>query len=232
MSEDSAIAEITLSGPNGNSLDGPGITALAVTLGGLNDSTGLRVIVLSGSGEDFCGGRRRDASLFTKEEIATDLAPILAVNDQLDRLTVPIIAAVEGRAHGFGFGLATLCDITIAAKDSRFALTELAHGIPPLIVLSYLVRMIPYKVALGLAMSGRELNAAEACELGIVSDVCATGESLSRARTMASTIAQLPQPAVSILRTFARGRAGLYDAVNSREGADIIASLLATEHSF
>ena len=179
------VAEILISAPGRNALDRAGILELHALLDEVLEHDQVRTVVISGADGNFCAGRIRDMSLVTKDEIATDLEPILAMNARLESYPLPIIAAVEGVAFGFGFGLATLCDITVVGEGATFALTELAHGLPPLIVLSYFFKFVPYKVGLDLALTGRELDAKEALRLGLATSVCTERRSArccSRAR--------------------------------------------------
>jgi enoyl-CoA hydratase/carnithine racemase len=188
----------------------------------------VRTVIISGADGNFCAGRIRNMSLVTKGEIATDLEPILAMNARLESYPLPIIAAVEGVALGFGFGLATLCDVTVVGEGATFALTELAHGLPPLIVLSYFFKFVPYKIGLDLALTGRELDAKEALRLGLATSVCANGGALAAAHELADQIAAVDGDAVRLLRRFARDQAGLADPTAAAYGADRIAALLAS----
>ncbi len=220
-------AEITISGPKKNSLDHDGIVDLHALIEIAIGHPSVRSVILTGEGGNFCGGRIRNMALVSKEEISTDLAPILAMNQLLENVPVPVIAAVEGTAHGFGFGLSTLCDISIASQGASFALTELAHGIPPLIVLSYLFRFLPYKIAFDLALTGREMNATEASRLGLVTEVTENGQALETARALAGHIGELDHEAITLLREFARSTASLINGENAAYGAERIADLLA-----
>lgn len=56
---------------------------------------------------------------------------ILSVYRALWHAPIATIAAVHGRAHGFGCGLCGACDIVVATDDASFALPEMAKGIPP-----------------------------------------------------------------------------------------------------
>ena len=221
------VAQITISAPPKNALDRAAIEELHEMLADLGQRSSTRAVILSGAGGNFCAGRIRNTALKSPTEIATDLAPILAMNELLDAFPVPIVAAVEGVALGFGFGLATLCDVTVAAKDATFALTELAHGIPPLIVLSYFFRFLPYKVGLDLALSGRELGADEAHRLGLVTTTCPAGSALDEAVAIARRIAEIDPEAIRLLRSFARAQAAILDAPAAKVGAERIAALLA-----
>jgi enoyl-CoA hydratase/carnithine racemase len=223
------VAEILISAPARNALDRAGIVELQALFDEVLEHDEVRAVIVSGADGDFCAGRIRDMSLVTKEAIATDLEPILAMNARLESYPLPIIAAVEGVAFGFGFGLATLCDVTVVGDGATFALTELAHGLPPLIVLSYFFRFVPYKVGLDLALTGREVDAKEALRLGLATSVCSNGGALGAARAVAGHIASIDGDAIRLLRRFARDQAELADPAAAANGADQIAALLASK---
>src|SRR6202012_4032040 len=119
--------------------------------------------------------------------------------------------------------------VAIVAEDATFALTELAHGIPPLIVLSYLFRLLPYKVAFDLALTGRHVGAIGAQHLGLATEIRPAGACLARAREIATHIATLDPRAVLLLRTFSRQNAALLNEAAASEGAARIAVLLASQ---
>ena len=95
-----------------------------------------KAVVLRGAGPDFCLGREPKPTPGGRTDTAFDahaavMAPILAVYRAARQCPVPLVAAVQGRAHGFGCGLVGVCDIAIAADDAEFALPEMEKGIPP-----------------------------------------------------------------------------------------------------
>ena len=99
-----------------------------------------KAVVLRGAGPDFCLGREpgpipggRTDTAFNAH--AAVMGPILAVYRAARQCPVPLIAAVQGRAHGFGCGLVGVCDIALAADDAQFALPEMDKGIPPTLVM-------------------------------------------------------------------------------------------------
>lgn len=186
----------------------------------------LRVIVLSGEGPNFCTGRVAAKGLLSAADIRNDLARILDVNARLRSACVPFIAAVEGQAFGFGCGLATQCDITIAAADATFALPEMSHNLPPLVVLSYFGKFLPLKKAFELALTSREFDAAEAAAVGIVTRIAAPGSALAAALDAARQIAALDKNSVRLLRRFAHEVAGLADDTDARRGIDAMAIAL------
>ncbi|WP_431727295.1 enoyl-CoA-hydratase DpgD [Verrucosispora sp. TAA-831] len=87
-------------------------------------------------------------------------------------LTKPLIARVRGYALGGGFELALACDLIIAADDARFGLPEARLGlIAGAGGVFRLSRQLPVRTALGHLMTGRQLGAARAYELGLINEV-------------------------------------------------------------
>jgi enoyl-CoA hydratase/carnithine racemase len=203
------------------------IVAFASTLDDVLAWPHLRAIILSGEGRNFCTGRIAAKGLQSAADIRNDLVRILDVNNRLRAASVPFVAAVEGQAFGFGCGLATQCDIAIAAADASFALPEMAHNLPPLVVLSYFGKFVPFKKAFELALTSREFGAAEAAAIGIVTTITEPGTALAGALAAARQIAALDKDSVRLLRRFAREVAGLTDETDARRGIDAMAITIA-----
>jgi dehydration protein DpgD len=86
----------------------------------------------------------------------------------------PVVARVNGYALGGGFELALACDIIIASHQAVFALPEARLGlVPGAGGVFRLPRQIPFKVAMGYLLTGRQISAAQALQLGLVNEVVA-----------------------------------------------------------
>ncbi|WP_181777169.1 enoyl-CoA-hydratase DpgD [Amycolatopsis pittospori] len=87
-------------------------------------------------------------------------------------LSKPLIAKVNGYALGGGFELALACDVIVAAENATFALPEAKLGlIAGAGGVFRLARQLPLKTAMGYLLTGREIPAARALELGLVNEV-------------------------------------------------------------
>jgi acetyl-CoA C-acetyltransferase len=87
----------------------------------------------------------------------------------------PIIAAVNGVAHGGGFELALSCDLIIASEKADFALPEVRVGLAPLAGgILKLPRLIGYQPAMEMILTARRINGAEAMRLGIAQRLVAS----------------------------------------------------------
>lgn len=174
VKQEGPLVSITLNRPEqGNTVDAEAMDALIQALGEVAQNESCRILLLRGAGPDFCLGRDPGGHVAPPSayQIRESLKKITTVNSLLSRLPAITIAIVQGRALGFGCGLATRCDITVAADTARFGFPEIKAGLAPTVVLSYLGRWTQRKRAFELIISGREMDAQEAERLGLVNRV-------------------------------------------------------------
>jgi enoyl-CoA hydratase/carnithine racemase len=132
----------------------------------------VRVVVLTGAGDRaFCSGADL-GGIGDDDDTAHDARRLLAdLFRDLWSLGKPTIARVRGLALAGGLGIALACDIVVASEDAGFAAPEVSVGLWPYMITVPMLRSMPPKVALELAMTGRRVDAAEALRLGFVSRV-------------------------------------------------------------
>ncbi len=151
---------------------------VGVIKAGLRDADAdenLRSIVIRGAGKDFCSGadleslqKISESSYEDNLEDARGLADLFAL---IRSVKIPVIAAVHGRALAGGCGLATACDLVIAAESARFGYPEVKIGFVPAIVMAFLRRNVSEKHTFEIATQGFEFSAAEAERIGLVNHV-------------------------------------------------------------
>jgi methylglutaconyl-CoA hydratase len=172
------IARITLNRPDKrNALDGELISELKEALGSSARDPQCRVVLLSGAGTDFCSGadlagleKTAQAGVLENMADARSTAELfLAIRNHPH----PVIAAVHGRALAGGCGIATACDIVLAAGSAQFGYPEVNIGFVPAMVMAILRRSISEKAAVELVVTGETISAARAYELGLVHRVYA-----------------------------------------------------------
>lgn len=153
-----------------------------------------RFVVLHGEGPDFCAGldphlddplytlfdpvvRSKDA--YRAQEFVSRIRGTL---DVISRLSCPVIVAIEGRCHGAGLELALIGDLRVASTEATFRIADtrvgLITGLGGLTRLSLLVG--PSRTT-DLILSGAEVGAAEARQLGLVNRTCPPGAALTTA---------------------------------------------------
>ena len=224
---ENGIVVLTISSAEGNSLNTIQLRQLASVLTECGGRAELRVLILTGANGTFCRGRIGAKGLTHASDVAEDLNAILEVNAALDALEVPLVVAAEGQAFGFAFGLTAQSDYAIAAEDAVFALPEMSHGLPPLIVFSYLFRFVPFKRAVELSLTSREVSAHEAATAGIVTEVVRSGGALARALELGKLVASMDKKSIALFRKFSRQAAGAYSQQLSEYAVSTMSILLA-----
>lgn len=166
-----------------------------------NDNLEVRAIVLTGAGKHFSsGGNVKEMAdgegMFGLDERAQRrayIAGIQRVPRALQRLEVPIIAAVNGAAVGAGCDLAMMCDIRIASEKAFFAESFVQIGLIPGDGGSwYLPRAVGYERAAEMTFTGDRVDAATAHEWGMVSRVVGPDDLLPAAHELAARITKNP----------------------------------------
>src|SRR5437016_1564085 len=150
------------------------------------------VLILTGAGKAFCSGMDLDN---LKQLTGRPHAQNLQDSETMARLfrslydfPKPTIAAVNGAAIAGGTGLATLCDFTLAVPEAQFGYTEVRIGFVPAIVSSFLIANVGEKRARDLLLTGRIFDAEEAHKLGLVNEIVAADQLLSRANELAGRL--------------------------------------------
>jgi enoyl-CoA hydratase len=163
-----------------------------------NDSIGA--IVITGSPRAFAAGA--DIEEMAEKSFAEFyMDDFLAPWDEVKTISKPIIAAVAGYALGGGCELALLCDFIIASEDAQFGQPEIKLGVLPGIGgTQRLTRSVGKALAMDLVLTGRNINAQEAKEAGIVARVVPAKDLLQTTLEAAHTIAGYNTPAVKMAK--------------------------------
>jgi enoyl-CoA hydratase/carnithine racemase len=175
------VADVQLNRPDKrNALDPAMFEALVTTGEHLKAESGLRVVVLSGNGPDFCAGldfasfdamRSVDRALAPSQLPPPD-GPAKATGQRAayvwTELEVPVIAAVHGNALGGGLQIALGADIRIVAPDARLSVLEAAWGLIPDMTGSQLLpELVGRDVAKELTFTARVVTGDEAVRIGL-----------------------------------------------------------------
>jgi len=172
----SSVRIITLNRPEKrNALNDELIAGLKDALHAADRDEDLRAIIIRGAGKDFCSGadlaslqKIADASYDENAEDARSLADLFEL---IRTVRVPVIAAVHGRDLAGGCGLATACDLVIAARSAKFGYPEVKIGFVPAMVTAILRRNLGEKKSFELLTRGFEFTADESLELGLANAV-------------------------------------------------------------
>ena len=176
------VALVTLNRPERmNAMAFDVMIPLREALEALSHDNDVRVVVLTGAGHGFCSGADLEDSGVVPNIDGLTLPTIaLRSMEMLDdvmatirRLHQPVIAAINGAAIGGGFCLALCADLRIASEDAYFRAAGINNGLTAAeLGLSYLLpRSVGQTRATEIMLTGRDVDAAEAERIGIVSRV-------------------------------------------------------------
>lgn len=170
------------------------------TLKAFDADPDIGAIVITGSPRAFAAGA--DIEEMAEKSFADFyMDDFLSPWDEVKMISKPIIAAVSGFALGGGCELALLCDFIIASDDAQFGQPEIKLGILPGIGGSQrLTRSIGKALAMDLVLTGRNIDAQEAKEVGLVARVVPKEELLQITLEAAHTIAGYNAPAVKMAK--------------------------------
>lgn len=151
-----------------------------------------RVGIVCGAGKAFSAGMDLEMlsaiARQSPQENMEDSRRMARMFRRIWSFSKPLIAAVNGAALAGGCGIATLCDFTLAVPEAKFGYTEVKIGFLPAIVSVFLTRQIGDKRARDLLLTGRMITAAEAKELGLVTEIVAPECLYDRAKELAAVL--------------------------------------------
>jgi enoyl-CoA hydratase len=188
-----AAAVVTIDRPERrNAVDGPTAELLAAAHDRFEADDDARAMVLTGAGDQaFCAG----ADLKSIETLGPRLdSPDGPMGFTRRTPSKPTIAAISGWCLAGGLELALWCDLRIAAAGSKLGFTERRFGVP---LIDGGTQRLPRVVGLGRALdiilTGRILEAEEALDIGLLTEIVPAGAHLERALSLAEGLAAFPQ---------------------------------------
>lgn len=216
-----AVGLITLNRPASlNSFIPEMHSSLWAALDALEADASIRAVVFTGAGRGFCAGADLASFDFAPGDDLVERANPGPTIEQhfnptarrLMRLRMPTICAVNGVAAGAGASFVMACDMAIAAPNASFVQAFSKIGLIPDAGGSWLLpRRVGLARAMGLALTGDKLSAADAKAMGLIWDVA--DEPLNAALALASKLAVMPTQALVATRSLLReGEMRSFDA--------------------
>jgi enoyl-CoA hydratase/carnithine racemase len=181
-----------------NALSGELMEELASICERWDDDAEIRCIVIAGGDDWFAAGG--DIKAMAKRTLAETLTtPSARFWPRLAALRTPLVAAVSGYALGGGCELALACDMVVASETAEFGQPEIMLGIiPGGGGTQRLARVMGKQRAMELVLTGRRIGAAEAHDLGIVTQLAPPDGWLDAALELADRVAERPPLAVRL----------------------------------
>lgn len=201
------VANLVLSRPDElNTMSRDFWVELGEVLEVINKDSDIRVVVMSSTGKHFCAGMDLNAFTNGVDNIPDDKKPdharigeavyrvakeLQEYISTLEKIRVPVIAAIHGGCIGGAVDMVTACDIRLASDDAFFCIQEINIGMAADVgTLQRLPKIIPDSKMREMAYTGRRMYAEEAKEAGLVSGTYGSQEELiEAANKLASEIA-------------------------------------------
>lgn len=198
-SDRDGVATLTLNrSERFNPLSEEMLAALQAEVDAVAVDTSVRVVVLAAQGKAFCAGHdlkqmRASPSAAYYKQLFDQCSKLML---SIQRMPQPVIARVQGIATAAGCQLVAMCDLAVASKEARFAVSGVNYGLfcsTPSVGLS---RNVPRKQAMEMLLTGDFIDADTARERGLVNRVVATDALDEEIAKITASI--LAKPAVAI----------------------------------
>jgi methylglutaconyl-CoA hydratase len=175
------VATVTLNRPGvHNAFDDALIAELSRAFARLADDKNVRVLVLTGAGQNFSAGAdlnwMRRMGTFSEAENLKDAMALSTMLRRLNDFPKPTIARVNGAAFAGGVGLVSCCDIAIAASEAIFAVSEVRFGLVPGTIGPYLVAAIGARQARRYFQTAEQISSADARRIGLIHEAVPAAE--------------------------------------------------------
>ena len=220
------IRRLTLNRPDKrNALSAELIAALKAALREADADGSVRVVAIEGAGKDFCSGADlsalraiAEASTMENLEDVDELAELFLLPR---RMRKPVVACVRGRALAGGCGLATACDLVVAAETAELGYPEVKIGFVPAMVMAILRRSVSEKRAFELIVRGTPVAAAEAERIGLINHVWPDADFDRQRDLLLAELASRSPSAVQLSKRLLYHADGMGFEAALRSGADV-----------
>lgn len=195
------VVTLTLNRPQAfNALSEAMLEALQTALDGVAADEAARVVVLAAAGKAFCAGHdlkemRAEPSQAYYERLFAQCGRMMMT---VQRLPMPVIARVQGIATAAGCQLVAMCDLAVASRDARFAVSGVNLGLfcsTPSVALS---RNLGRKPAFEMLVTGGFIDAEAARERGLVNRVAAPEGLDAEVESLVASIVAKPRVAIAM----------------------------------
>jgi methylglutaconyl-CoA hydratase len=177
-----SVARVYLNRPDVRNAFNDGVIAeLTQTFAALGADAGLRCIVLGGHGKAFCAGAdlnwMRAMAGYSWEQNRADAQALADMLWTIYACPVPVVGRVHGDCYAGGLGLASVCDVLVAADGVQFCLSEARLGLLPATIGPYVVKAMGEQAARRWFITAERFSATQAQAMGFVHE-CVAPEAL------------------------------------------------------
>lgn len=199
---DDGVLTLTFDDPERrNALDYAAVGEITDALREADADPAARCVLITASGPVFSSGANLREFQRELDESATGFYESGAVWEELftfaPRMGTPLVVGVNGAARAGATGLVALADLSVATESASFGLTEINIGLFPIMVLPMMIRVVGFRAAQDLSLTGRVIDAHEARDIGLVTRVVADDKLQPAAREVAASLAAKAPSAIA-----------------------------------
>lgn len=202
------VATLTLNRPDkSNAFDDTLIAEMIDALKAIERDAGVRAVVITGAGKNFCAGQdlgpmleryRSPAGVSFGEHLRNSYNIIIS---RIRTLEKPVIGAINGAAAGAGLGLACACDLRHASENAKFRMAFIGIALAPDSGTSFLLpRLVGLGRATEMAFTNELIDAEKALQYGLVNRVFKAEELLPQTLVFAAKLAQAPTRSIGLTK--------------------------------
>jgi methylglutaconyl-CoA hydratase len=245
LQREGPVARVFLNRPDvRNAFNSQLIAELSTTFSALAQDASLRVVLLGAHGKAFCAGAdlnwMRAMADHDWEQNRQDAQALADMLWAIDQCPVPVIGRVQGDCYAGGVGLASVCDVLVAADTAHFCLSEAKLGLLPATIGPYVLRALGTQASRRYFVTAERFSAAEAHRLGLVHELCAPEVLDERVQALVTAVAANGPQAVRASKRLVHDFAGqaitpalredsarrIADVRSSAEGKDGVSAFL------
>ncbi len=201
---DEGVATVTFNRPKAlNAMNSETMSELADAVGVCNSDDAIKALILTGSGERafVAGADIVEMQSLRPQQIVSFMELGHQTLRSIETMPKPVIAAVNGYALGGGTEISLACDIRFASEKAIFGQPEILLGIiPGWGGTQRLARIIGFGRAKEMILSGEQINAQRAYEIGLVNRVFAPEQLIPEAQKFARKLAGMPGFAIKMAK--------------------------------
>jgi len=208
-----AVARVFLNRPDvRNAFNDAVIAELTAAFRALGADASLRAIVIGGHGKAFCAGGdlnwMRAMADYSWEQNRADAQALADMLYTLYTCPIPLVGRVHGDCYAGGLGLASVCDVLVAAEHMHFCLSEARLGLLPATIGPYVVRALGEQASRRYFISAERFGAAEAHRLGFVHELATSDTIDAKVDAIVQTLVANGPEAVKASKKLVRDLAG------------------------
>jgi methylglutaconyl-CoA hydratase len=195
------VLRFTLNNPeNENHITGEMFEQMFEVLKQEKDHPNARVLHIRANGDVFCTGRERAGT--NSKEIRKESERLIRFKQLLREAPLITIAEVQGKAEGFGFGMAIVCDFVITAEDAGLGFPEMKMGLAPAAIMSYLGEYTLPRHAFSMVLTGDLISPKRAVEIGLINESVPKEQLSERVEQYINNVLELDETAARVCKEF------------------------------